>query len=281
MAGSVLLAAAGLKADQVATVALVAGWSGSHLFLIAQIAFELLLGLWLLSGAYPRQARGAAIFCFVAFAGFSLAKGLAGRTSCGCFGNLEVSPWWSLSLNVALVAALMRCHAERPSTWDFSPRRRLLLMSVAACISIGVPAAMAMSRNPPATLTEDGQIVGYGGFVVLEPEKWLGRRFPLLPWIDVGPHLGEGEWLVLLYHHDCGKCQELLPRYYKAGTTGSKRNGPGVALIEIPPYAAPAPGDFHAVLPGRLLDKAQWIVRTPVEVRLSAGFVASVATPGQ
>jgi hypothetical protein len=43
------------------------------------------------------------------------------------------------------------------------------------------------------TLSDAGEIIGDGKIVVLEPEKWIGKRFPLLDYIDIGDRLKEGK----------------------------------------------------------------------------------------
>jgi len=37
------------------------------------------------------------VTCFSVFCGVTLYKGLAGATSCGCFGQLSVNPWYTLA----------------------------------------------------------------------------------------------------------------------------------------------------------------------------------------
>ncbi len=118
--------------------------------------------------------------------------------------------------------------------------------------------------------------------VVLKPEKWIGRPFPLLPFIEDCPdqlklgqqplrkRLAEGDWIVVLYHYDCPKCKQAIVKYealarHSAGVPQFSH----IALIEIPPY-----GDVDA-LPiffdcgcsfGRLSAGKEWFVETPLEI---------------
>jgi hypothetical protein len=73
---------------------------------IAAIEVEVLLGLWLLSGWQLRGARYVAIAFFGILAAASLWLGLAGQSSCGCFGRIEVNPWATFALDSAIFAAL-------------------------------------------------------------------------------------------------------------------------------------------------------------------------------
>ena len=50
----------------------------------------------------------------------------------------------------------------------------------------------------------------------------MGKRFPLLDYVDVGETLKDGKWLVVLYHHDCPKCMEEIPRFQDQGATISQ-----------------------------------------------------------
>jgi len=49
---------------------------------------------------------------------------------------------------------------------------------LAVALFVGVPGALAMATYRPATLGDDGMIAGRGNVVVLEPEEWVGKRFP-------------------------------------------------------------------------------------------------------
>ena len=112
--GLLLLVAAGLKGHQLATEPVAeTGLLTSRWFLIAAVEFELVFGLWLLLGLYPRRTWQVALLCFGGFACVSLSKALSGDSSCGCFGKVPVNPWYTLLLDLAAVAALLY---RRPPT---------------------------------------------------------------------------------------------------------------------------------------------------------------------
>lgn len=83
------------------------------------IQLELLLGVWLASGAWPALSWATALLTFIGFAGFSLYAGVVGRASCGCFGDHPVSPWYAFAVDVAAVGLLV---LVRP---DFAGARRV------------------------------------------------------------------------------------------------------------------------------------------------------------
>ena len=278
--GLLLLAAAALKAHQLGTQP-VAGDSlfTSRAFLIIWIEVEILLGLLLLSGLCPRLTWLAAAGCFVVFTGVSLGKAIGGESSCGCFGVVEVNPWYVLILDVAALALLI---AFRPN-FDHPPqvsRRRLRMAAVlTVALAGGLPAALAAALYQPAGLAEDGGIIGDARFVVLEPETWEGKRFPLMRHIDVADMLASGRWTVVLYHHDCPHCQERLPEFERqAREEGRTRGFTSMAMLELPPYAPTGrslvPADTSC-LTGRVSDVRDWFVETPTVVMLKDGTVVS------
>jgi hypothetical protein len=90
---AILIGAAMLKGYQLATEPVLgSGFLSSRVFLIALVEFEWLFGVWLLAGMYPKWTWRVALGCFGLFACVSLYKGLSGDASCGCFGQVVVSP---------------------------------------------------------------------------------------------------------------------------------------------------------------------------------------------
>jgi hypothetical protein len=276
----VLLTAAGLKGYQLATEPVLGGGLlESRWFLIAVVEFEILFGLWLLSGLAPGWTWRAAVLCFGAFAAVSACKGLAGEPSCGCFGRVPVSPWYTLTFDLAVLGALFAWR-PRKATFLAPKQRRVPVVRVAgvvgALFAVGVPVGFVMASYRPATLSADsGKVVGHGKTVLLEPERWLGRRFPLLRHIDIGERLCEGNWIVVLYHHDCPECGRVVPTFAGfAAKLARTEEGPRVALVEIPPYGEP-PDDslLSGVLFARLSDAHDWFCVTPQVLSLAQGKV--------
>ncbi len=281
----VLLTAAGLKAYELATVP-TSGTSvlESRWFLIGLVEAEFLFGLWLLlAGMLPELTRWAALGCFGLFAGVTLSKALAGESSCGCFGHIEVDPWYALALDVAAVVALYRCRPRetRVNVGRWSRAVRLAGIGV-LWLTAAIPSGWAMGTFRSETMSPDGRILGTGRVVVLEPEAWLGRPFPLVKYIVGGERLAAGSWVVLMYNHGCPSCQDALPAYRRLARDWASRSGsPRVALLSVPPHprsersrqAEPTRGPW---LRAKLGAVKPWHVEVPVELQLDDGVVTRV-----
>jgi len=294
LVGGLLLVSAALKADQLLVdEAAQDGLFGARWFLMAVVEFELMLGIWLLSGIFAFRCRQVVLVVFAMFAIVALQKGLSGESSCGCFGRLEVNPWWTFGLDLLVLRALWNWNplasfqvpvaqgketaqesaAETESSTRTGINRRAMAV-VGLLLLIGIPISIKMLSAQNATLTQAGTIVGDGQLVILEPETWIGKPFPIASHIDIGDQLLKGDWIVVLFHHGCPECQEALPQYEQlAQEDGRKR----IAVIEIPPYGKKSD---HAVasLYGRLTDKREWFVQAPVEISVKSGMVEAAST---
>ncbi len=276
--GVILLTAAGLKGYQVAAEPVVgAGILESRWFLAAVVEFELLFGLWLLAGLWPAHTWKAAIVCFSLFAGISLVKGMSGDVSCGCFGRVSVNPWYTFSLDAVIVVSLVRfppcAHVYAANK---SRRYALLRTALTAIIwmAVGVPAAISMREPHVMNLTDSKEVPVGNAIMILEPRDWIGKRFPLLKYIDIGDRLMTGGWIVVVVHHDCPECQEVMSRCVSAsGGSGSRGSlSRSFAFVEMPPYGSD-PLVPSSYLVGRLDDEHAWFCNTPQAIRLADGNV--------
>lgn len=135
VAGSVLLAAAILKGTQMAGDPF-----GRHALFanrtlaILMVMFEGTLGLWLLTGAYPRTARAVGAVCFLTFFVVSARQVALGRSSCGCFGNVELTPWVTAAVDLVAAVLLLLTSPPSPAKWSY----RL-------AVGAGVASALAMA----------------------------------------------------------------------------------------------------------------------------------------
>jgi len=122
--GLVLLAAAGLKlygfgVDPVART----GVFSAAAFQFVVIAFEIILGVWLISGKQQAGSWLVALMTFIAFAGISFYQGWIGQASCGCLGSkVSVNPWWMFAIDVTAIAALLVARPDLRPLWEHRGR---------------------------------------------------------------------------------------------------------------------------------------------------------------
>jgi hypothetical protein len=159
--GTLLLAAAGLKLYGLAISPLPrVGWFAEPWVQLAVAEWELILGLWLISGANPFSSWLAAVATFLSFAGVSAYLGAVGVASCGCFGTIHASPWWAFAIDLAAIVmlAIGRPRPDEQSSsravnrdglkWVAGSAALLVCLTSAAVIAYGSPeAALARLRG--------------------------------------------------------------------------------------------------------------------------------------
>jgi hypothetical protein len=310
--------AAGLKAHQLATdpfvtfsplplgegrVRALAPLLHSRPFLIGIVECELLFGLVLLSGIFgkgdrsnlperpngcfaqigsvpfsePRLTWALSLLCFSGFALISLYKGISGYSTCGCFGRVPVSPWYTFALDAAAVLALLRWRPRGSSRFHVATFARSAAV-LAVWLLVGTPVALGTWTEPVGTLTDLGEALPDGKTILLKPETWIGKRFPLLPYIDIGDRLADGDWIVVLYRRDCPKCQEAISKSERRreDIVAGRRLVP-LAFVEIEPLESEtrrSPSERQTAASGRLKKPMDWFIVTPCVVRLSDGIVS-------
>jgi len=271
--------AAALKAHQLLSEPVLAeDVFSARSFQIFQVEFELVLGIWLLSGLFKKAAWLAALLCFCGFSIVTLYKAITGCESCGCFGWLHVNPWLTLfAIDLPAVAALiifrpeLRLNLRQKSLtnvfYEFltpPPKKAGFTITAALTISILAVTTPILIKNKPANAT--------ASYEVLEPETWVGKRLTILDDIDIGPELEKGNWLILFYHHDCPDCRVAIRKYRKLPRISKDLN---VAFIEVPPYGpAIVPDNVHCKT-GKLQNNKQWFITTPATVILKDAKVKS------
>jgi hypothetical protein len=285
---ALLLTASALKCHQLSTEPILGNsLLDSRWLLMATVEFELFFGIWLLANLLARPTWAAALACFGLFTCVSVCKAISGHATCGCFGRVPVNPWYTGTLDLIAVLSLLRW---RPKESSFAACRAVAV--VLLWLAVAVPAAYAMGSYEAAVLSDAGQIIGDGKAIVLEPRKWIGKRLPLLAFVEDYPghslpsdkllrqHLAEGEWLVVLYRHNCEKCREAIPRHRElANRSLENPTLPRMAMIELPPYAGqdspPVISEMRCAA-GRLDETHRWLVEGPIEIVCSHGEVRMI-----
>jgi hypothetical protein len=231
LAGVFLLVTAWLKILAPAEAASVqSAYHVPYWLLAVGIQLELVVGLLLVSGLWLPWAWAAAITLFSSFAGISLLRALAGLESCGCFGAIRVNPWATLAIDLAILGALLlglRQFFARTDT-NSTPRTRGW---VVACMVMVVGSLVMLTMNRPERLNAPMPLLDDESLVILEPSEWIGKPFPLVPHLDPKVDPSAGRWIVVLYHHDCPKCQEALPQYERLAREEHTSRADGILAV--------------------------------------------------
>lgn len=241
---------------------------------IAAIQAELVVGLLLISGGWRRLAWPATFVLFAAFAAFSLYRALAGYESCGCFGPLKINPWWTLALDAGILTVLVAWRRELTLEPAQPAANRRRWFCAAAYPALSALTLALMVSSGPLQIDAATPLQDDGRLVILEPQTWVGQPFPLSD--HIAPHVdfSQGDWTVLLYHHDCPKCQEALPQYEELAASAASAH---VLFVQMPPYAHEAFYRPTAATHARLSDEREWFVQAPMEIRVSAGKVVDAS----
>jgi hypothetical protein len=156
--GILLLAACAWKAYALVTRPIVLAqhfWT-TRWFQTGLVEGEFFLGLWLLSGLYPRRAWLLALTCFFGFFQFNFYLFLVGEKTCPCFGSMRTRPGQTALLDLAAVIALLACKPfpDGPQpTIQSHPRRFRTLLIVFGLL--GVPAVVLLGGRPDPSFQPD------------------------------------------------------------------------------------------------------------------------------
>lgn len=230
---------------------------------------ELALAALLLFGCWPKRTLLSAAILFALFGAFSAYRGWAGYESCGCFGSFQVNPWITAALDGAMFAAAAWGAWKSPAEHRHELKRFYYAGRVYALA--GLLAAAGMIASAPSSLGD--AFSDADGLIVLEPETWIGKPFPLASYLSPKVALHEGRWTILIHHHDCPHCQEAVPQYERLAAMGNNRR---IVLVETPPYGEMALMEQGAPR-SRLSYDREWFVQTPVEIQIDDEVVVSAS----
>ncbi|MBC8356642.1 MAG: hypothetical protein H8E66_32100 [Planctomycetes bacterium] len=204
------------------------------------------------------------------FGAVAFYKALQGETSCGCFGDAIVHPWYSFALDVSIVvllvaflpAQLNRRQQESakptgPPAWN-----RLASSLCIACFGwICIHFASPIMR--PLTLR-------------YAPGEWVGNALPLIEDIDIGKAFTSGNWLVVVFRHDCPACQTVLDQLREPNMQLPPEYH--LALVSVPPHDRDELDELQrsSTLVGTVSNQYEWDFPTPMIVALVDGKVMAV-----
>ena len=273
-----------MKAHMLATQPIVGDGIGilnSRWLNILAVELELAFAVWLFAGLAPRLSCLLAFSCFIIFALISASKWYAGAESCHCFGAVTTPPIYTFLLDLLVIGLLvvfrprgMVFHwktflQELPELKRF---KRVGLVAVVWLI-LAVPVTYAMMSVTKNDLAELGtEFIGADGrkTVLLDPDRWIGKTWPLLPYIEpseVREKLKTGKWTVVLYHHDCQKCKEVIDDLIEKKTEN-------LVCVAVPPLDA-VNRQLQNVVNSSIDMKQQVFVETPVVLSLANCFVGN------
>lgn len=269
LAGLVLLTAAGLKAYESVWLDPPPATFLTH----ALVAWEVLLGLWLVSGLTRRLSHMTAIGCFVIFIIANFAMGNAGYESCGCYGAVQVHPWISAMLNLGMILVLGLTAPLGNHRW-LTPGSRGGVTGLAIVAGvILIPTLMLMSQDRREGYDPNNPAQAK---VYVEPAGWLGQELPILAAIDQSDRLQHGRWEILFYRHSCPACRRHLSEMLDGDPPPRHTRR---MLVEIPPFDSSSPRDRVRQASwryARLDETRTWFFRTPTTVRMEDGVVVQV-----
>lgn len=150
-----------------------------------EIAVEIGIGILVLVGIYWHQVLWVALVLFTGFAGYSLWLALQGAETCGCFGPIKVSPWWTFGLDLVVVAGLFaewwweRRHEELKEQDIPAAGRGGVLGKLTAIGYACVALFTVLLWQTRPVVHADGVLQTANGLTILEPTdlEWAAVSF--------------------------------------------------------------------------------------------------------
>ncbi len=277
--GIVLIAAAFLKSSTPAELAtLQTVFDFPQWLAVSAIQAELFVAVLLIAGVWNSWTWWLTVGMFVVFAFVSLHRGLAGYESCGCFGPIEVNPWWTFTFDLAAIGFLLSQRAHFLRQRRHACRSPRMLIAIGVFLALSIPSIALALRAGPTQFGDVAHTIESTTLVVLKPEDWVGTEFPLGSYLNPDVDVSCGAWTILLYHDACPTCQSALPSYNALAADSANVSEPThVLLVEVPPYGSWPLDRTTRVQHTRLSERWEWFVQTPVEIQLRDGMVKTVS----
>lgn len=174
--GLLLLVAAALKGYQLYIEPMIVV---NALGTLCLVCWEISLGSWLVLGVRTTWTWRATVGCFLVFTIGSGYKLINGAASCGCFGKLEVDPLHTLIVDMIALGFLWTSRQgieEASSTVMQRVLPRFATIALLACVVAATTAVYGQSRFTRGS----GLLESTDELVLLEPETWVGKRWPLI-----------------------------------------------------------------------------------------------------
>ncbi len=245
---------------------------GSFVVTLFVTWLELFLAAWLASRFQPRLSVWVGMVVFSIFGLVSFLKVLQGSTNCGCFGAFETSPWLSLTIDLVAIFCL-NLNRLRSEAEESKPASRRRVSCVWWCaLTICLLQIGLIMRFSPFLKSDEIAFDGISGIAFLEPSKWIGKKFPLTPFVENGSQLDEGKWTIFLLVSQCELCHAVLD------SVPSSPKETRIAVLEIPPFSDDKHDSKSSAVFFRLDAERKWYATAPVKLEVQNGVVLSVTT---
>lgn len=229
----------------------------------------------------PRNAWWVLAALFVFFDFILTTQIAAGEESCGCFGGqIKVSPWLMMSIDTALLLALVISKpwtnlVSRGAGWT------VYLVTAALCFAgpgLYLRGQLATPVQPTGTPQENSGITQpreLPRWLVLEPEKWVGKTLfdvpELTAWLEVEKLPTDG--VLIFWRQGCSHCAEHL-----RALQGIDKGEQPITMVQIRDDLKD--GRAVDVMPEGVHvqhlaypENLQVMLQTPFELELSGGLI--------
>ncbi|MDR0603447.1 MAG: hypothetical protein LBG80_03985, partial [Bacteroidales bacterium] len=132
---------------------------------------------------------------------------------------------------------------------------------------------LSFKQQTHATLGTE--FIGADGTVtmMLEPEKWIGKEFPLWDYVDEkAKEAKQGDWLIVIGRKNCDECRKLIEKL-------KTKDIISLALFELDDGIADTDQRElypHVSIQGRLRTENNWVILTPNLIQCRNGICIAV-----
>jgi len=228
-------------------------FTATSLSMPALVAFEIFLGVWILSGMSPDASLLVVTGTFGIFAAVSLWKIAHGYRDCGCFGTWSLSPFVTYWIDIAAFGA---------GVFLFEgTRKRGRVMPLVLLFATGLfAAALHVEKH-----------------AILNPGIGIDSEWPPTEVVDLPSDIFQGRWIVLIYQSSCGHCR-IMASNFAAQEQLWQSQGKKVRLALIDANPDPSqekPWSRPGLIQGRLLP-SEFFHETPIVLLVVGGRVRAV-----
>lgn len=246
-------------------------WGGNW-----QAAIEFVIAVWLVSGVCWRQVQLVAGVLFLLFSVANLLKIITGAESCGCFGAVEISPWYTLIANIGAILALSLVASPVLSL----PRRHDVIKLLSILVGGFILYAVMTNMIRVVSNSANSPVMDAEGKMIFDKDHWIGHQMNLKNVVEIDANLATGIWVVVFIRSNCAKCVYNLPRQKNLAEEMARQGKtPRVAFIDLQRHH-PLDDAGDAVCPscayGGLKEGRNLPIETPTIILINNGVVTRV-----